>query len=113
MLHNINNTGGNAPVLTVAPVAAPGQSANLRPEWLRLPRPGTLHPVVPLTRSFLNSLILATEANGHRPPVKSICLRQRGAKRGVRLISYDSLMAYLNAHLEKGATSIDEKGAQQ
>ena len=29
------------------------------------------------------------------PPVKSVVLRKRGALRGIRLISYDSLMRYL------------------
>lgn len=103
------DTGGNAP-LTVAPIAALGQTADfanlgrigaqMRPEFLRLPKPGTLCPLTGLGRSYLNSLILPTDANGHRPPVASVCLRQRGAKRGVRLISWDSLSAYLFAHLE-------------
>lgn len=104
------NTGGNAP-LTVAPVAAPGQPASLtdnpgrigaqlRPEFLRLPKPGTLCPLTGLGRSYLNSLILPTDANGHRPPVASICLRKRGAKKGVRLLVYDSLASYLRAHME-------------
>jgi len=110
--------GGNAQH-TVAPIAAPGQTADftkldrigaqMRPEFLRLPKPGTLCPLTGLGRSYLNSLILPTEANGHRPPVKSVCLRQRGAKRGVRLISYDSLTAYLLAHLE-GTDATTEGG---
>ena len=98
MKKHLQTTAGDA--TTIAPAAAPGQSAILRPEFLRLPRGGTLCPVSGLTRSYLNSLILPTDANRHRPPVKSCCLRQRGAKKGVRLISYDSLMEYLRAHLE-------------
>ena len=105
------NTGGNAPFTTVAPIAAPGQPASLedtlakigaqmRPEFLRLPKPGTLCPMTGLGRSYMNSLILPTAANGHRPPVASVCLRQRGAKKGVRLVVYDSLISYLRAHLE-------------
>lgn len=78
--------------------------AMLRPEFLRLPKPGTLCPFSGLSRSYLNSLILGTEANGHRPLVKSICLRQRGAKRGVRLIVAEDLISFLRAHLETGAT---------
>ena len=115
------NTGGDAP-LTTAPIAAPGQTANLtdnlgrigaqmRPEFLRLPKPGTLCPLTGLGRSYLNSLILPTDANGHRPPVASVCLRQRGAKRGVRLISWDSLSAYLFARLE-GANAETESAKQ-
>ncbi len=99
MKPNIQRKAGNGQT-TVASIAAPGQSAQLRPEFLRLPKPGTLCPVSGLTRSYLNSLILPTEANGRRPPVKSVCLRQRGAKKGVRLISYEHLMAHLRAHLE-------------
>lgn len=109
-MSNIYNTGGDAP-LTIAPAAAPGKTANLtdnlgrigaqmRPEFLRLPKPGTLCPLTGLGRSYLNSLILPTEANGNRPPVASICLRQRNAKKGVRLVVYDSLVSHLRAHLE-------------
>lgn len=100
--------GGNAPALTVAPVAVPGQSANPRPEFLRLPKPGTLCPVTGLTRSFLNSLILPTADNQQRPPVKSVSLRQRGAQRGVRLIAFDSLLAYLHSHLDAGSQTDTE-----
>lgn len=34
-------------------------------------------------------------ANNGDPPVKSVVLRKRGALRGIRLISFDSLMAHL------------------
>lgn len=66
-----------------------------RPEFIRLPRPGTRCPYTGLTRSGLNNLILPCALNGHRPPVRSVCLRQRGAVRGTRLINYDSLLSYL------------------
>lgn len=72
----------------------------MRPEFLRLPKSGTLCPLTGLGRSFINGLILPTEENGHRPPVKSISLRKRGAQKGVRLVVYDSLMAHLHAHLD-------------
>ena len=103
-------TAGNGH--TVAPVAAPGQSA-LQPEFLRLPKPGRLCQLTGLSRSYLNALVLPTESNGHRPPVKSVCLRKKGAKTGVRLICVDSLRAYLTAHIESGAAITNEKGAQQ
>ena len=99
------NESGNG--YTVAPVAEPGQASanvqtpvNIPIEFMRLPQPGTRCPLTGLSRSYLNGLILPTEANGHKPPVRSCCLRQRGAKKGVRLISYDSLMAWLRSHLE-------------
>jgi hypothetical protein len=64
-------------------------------EFLRLPKPGSLCPICGLSRSFLNSLILPTEANGFKPPVKSFVLRKRGARTGVRLVSWESLRAYI------------------
>lgn len=66
------------------------------PEWIRLPKKGRC-PYTGLSRSSLSSLIIPCAANNHRPPVKSVCLRARGAARGIRLISYDSLMDYLNS----------------
>ena len=67
----------------------------LRPEFLRLPKAGSLCRVTGLSRSYLNSLILPVEANSFSPPVRSVCIRKRGARKGVRLISYDSLIAFL------------------
>jgi hypothetical protein len=78
---------------TSTPEAA--ASVPQRPEFIRLPKPGKRCPYTGLTRSGLNNLILPCDLNGHRPPVRSICLRQRGAVRGTRLICYDSLMSYL------------------
>lgn len=62
-----------------------------RPEFIRLPRSGHRCPWTGLSRATLNSLIL-----GERPPVKSCVLRSRGNIRGIRLISFESLLAYLN-----------------
>jgi hypothetical protein len=61
-------------------------SANIKPEWLRLPKPGTQCPWTGLSRSKLNELILPNEHNGFKPRVRSICLRNRGQIKGVRLI---------------------------
>ena len=94
---NDKNTAGNGQT-TVAPLAPAANGANLRPEFIRLPKPGTLCPITGLSRSYLNALILPSTVNGHRPPVRSICLRQRGAKTGVRLIDCASLLAFLNAN---------------
>jgi hypothetical protein len=73
-----------------------------RPEFLRLPSPGELCPHTGMSRSALNELILPTPRNGNKPPVKSFCLRQKGAKTGIRLVSYDSLTGYIRAHAEGG-----------
>lgn len=69
--------------------------ADVHPEWLRLPAPGTRCRFSGLSRSTLNELTIPGPANDGHPPVKSVVLRKRGALRGIRLISYDSLMGYL------------------
>jgi hypothetical protein len=69
---------------------------SLRPEWLRLPAPGSRCRFTGLSRSTLNELTIPGPANDGTPPVKSVVLRKRGALRGIRLISYDSLMRYLS-----------------
>jgi len=70
------------------------------PEFLRLPPPGVRCPFTGLSRSALNELILPTELNGFKPPVRSFCIRRRGARTGIRLIDYASLKAYIHAHAE-------------
>ena len=78
------------------PAPAPLVSADsLKPEWLRLPAPGSRCRFTGLSRSTLNELTIPGPANDGHPPVKSVVLRKRGAMRGIRLISYDSLMGYL------------------
>ena len=83
-----------APLRSTAPLP--------RPEFLRLPPPGELCPHTGMSRSALNELILPTPRNGNKPPVKSFCLRQKGAKTGIRLVSYDSLAGYIRARGEGG-----------
>lgn len=77
-------------------VATAGTPA-IRPEFIRLPKPGTLCPHTGLSRSMLNTLILPARCNNFRPPVRSISLRKLGSKNGVRLIQYSSLLAYLRS----------------
>lgn len=67
------------------------------PEWIRLPKKGRC-PYTQLSRATICRLILPSADNSHRPPVRSISLRARGAVRGTRLISYDSLMDYIRSH---------------
>lgn len=71
-----------------------GESA--KPEWLRLPAPGSRCRFTGLSRSTVNELTIPGPANDGTPPVKTVFFRKRGALRGIRLISYDSLMGYLN-----------------
>jgi hypothetical protein len=63
---------------------------NTRPEWLRIPEAIRLFGV---GRSKLYELI----GDGS---IRSTCLRKRGAVRGIRLISFDSLAS----HVENEAT---------
>jgi hypothetical protein len=67
------------------------------PEFIRLPKPGSRCAYTALSRSSLNELVLPCEANGFRPPVRSVVLKKRHAVRGIRLISYSSLIDYLNS----------------
>ena len=83
------------------PAAAANVAEPILPEWIRLPKPGTLCAWTGLSRAKLNELILPNSANNFKPPVRSICLRKRGATRGTRLILRESLMDYLRNHLEK------------
>ena len=80
--------------LTTVPLSEAAASASqvvlFQPEWLRLPKPGTLCIHSGLSRTVLYQLCKADK-------IKSTVLRQRGASRGIRLISYDSLMAYLGS----------------
>ena len=69
----------------------------VRPEFIRLPAPGSKCPWCGLSRSGLNDLILGTESNSFKPLVRSHVLRKRGARTGVRLIDFDSLMTFLRS----------------
>lgn len=79
------------------PESKPAQVANVRPEFIRLPKSGTLCPWTGLSRSKLNEIILPSPGNGFRPPVRSVSLRSRGQVKGVRLVCFDSLMGYLRS----------------
>lgn len=92
---------------TTAPVAAtPATVASQRdPEFIRLPKTGTLCPLSGLTRSKMNELVLPCPQNDHKPPVRSVVLRQRGAVKGVRLIVFKSLMDFLHAQATEGTAA--------
>jgi hypothetical protein len=63
-----------------------------------------------MSRAALNALILPTPANGNKPPVKSFCIRQRGARTGIRLISYQHLREFILAHAEGTAPDTETPG---
>ena len=85
-----NTSGGNT------------ATATNKPEWIRLPQPGSKCQFTGLSRSTLNELAVSSVANDYNPKVASTLLRKRGAMRGIRLINYDSLMAFLNSPNEEG-----------
>src|SRR5262249_42567609 len=91
-------------VSTADPVPPPANGAPSI-EFLRLPPPGRLCPYTGLSRSYLNLLILPCEQNAYKPPVKSFVLRKRGARKGVRIISYPSLRAHILANEQEGGNN--------
>ena len=64
-------------------------TADVIPEWIRLPQPGKADPLTGLRRNVLYDLINARA-------VRSVSLRKPGTIRGVRLIETRSLLAYLD-----------------
>jgi len=66
-----------------------------RPEWLRIPNAVRIFGI---SRTKLYELI-------SKRRIKSVSLRERGQVRGIRLLSYDSLMDYLDQQAEKDGTS--------
>ena len=64
--------------------------------WLRLPRPGSRCPVTNLSRSTLNELVRPCPRNGYAPPVEARLLKRLDSRRGVVLISRESLLRYLS-----------------
>ena len=75
------------------------------PVYIRLPKAGTLCPLSGLTRAMLNELILPTPRNHGQPPVKSFSQCQDGKQRGVRMIVWASLRAYLLKQQRAGGGS--------
>lgn len=68
------------------------QTKNVKPEWLRIP---DAIRVFGISRSCLYLLISENK-------IRSTCLRKRGATKGIRILSYDSLAEYVNKAAEAG-----------
>ena len=98
----MSDLSGRHPGHTTAPVAAPASVASTTSEreFLRLPKSGQC-PITGLTRTKLYDLISPSEANGFKPPVKSVSLRKPGQIKGTRLIVRQSLLDYLYGEVEK------------
>lgn len=91
MLYGVNHS--HPDIVGAVPVAAGTQNINNLPEWLRVPAACQRFGV---SRSWLYERI----GSGR---IKSTCLRERGKVKGIRLISRDSLAAFIEASLGGGA----------
>jgi hypothetical protein len=69
----------------------------IRPEFIRLPKPKTRCPYTGMSRSELYALTIPCAANDNRPPVPAKNRRKPGNLRGVWLIPYGALISYLHA----------------
>lgn len=113
MSHEHHATMPNEIKLVVGPLTAASHAKYVpvvHPETIRLPPPGSRCPWTGLSRSSLNELILPSEANGFKPPVQSHVLRKRGAKTGVRLVVFSSLLNFIRglpAGTEAPTTGVD------
>ena len=70
-------------------------SVKTQAEYMRVPPSGEHDPIFALKRSFLNLLILPCRENNWRPPVKSVVIKRKGSRKGVRLVEIVSLRAYI------------------
>jgi Helix-turn-helix domain len=73
--------------LAVFPIYTPSDSPPLRPEWLRVE---DAVRVFGISRSKLYQLF-------NERKIKTFCLRQRNKLKGVRLINFDSLHAFMES----------------
>jgi hypothetical protein len=69
----------------------------IRPEFIRLPAPNEFCPYTGMSRSVLYRLTVPCKANGCIPQVPAKPLRGRGKLRGIWLIPFDQLVAYIHA----------------
>jgi hypothetical protein len=78
------------------------QPAQHRVEFFRLPAPGKRDPFFGLSRGWYYKAHAAGE-------IRMVAVRQRGALRGVRLVAYDSVCAYIRraAHATVPASAGD------
>lgn len=79
---------------------APGLDPNKN--YIRLPSGKDLCPHTGLKRSYIYTLITASEKNEFKPPVDSVKLVSPGKTRGVRWVDLDSLKTYIRRHATSG-----------
>jgi hypothetical protein len=83
------------------PIPPNNDPAGHRVEFFRLPAPGKRDPFFGLSRGWYYKAAAAGE-------IKMVAVRQRNSLRGVRLVIYDSVVAYI--HRAAGAALPDESG---
>ncbi|MDP3073595.1 MAG: hypothetical protein Q8N18_25145 [Opitutaceae bacterium] len=69
----------------------------IHPEFIRLPKAKTLCPHTGMSRSSMANLTVPSKANDFRPAVPAKCLRRQGNVRGLWLVPFEALLAYLHA----------------
>jgi hypothetical protein len=67
----------------------------IRPIFIRLPKPGENCPYTGYSRTGLYNLTVPCKANGYKPEVPAKCDKKRGNTRGIWLINFDSLIAFI------------------
>ena len=77
-------------LLLMTTISNIGQDTSLKPEWVR---PAQVTQVFGIGRTKQYELIADKK-------IKSVSIRSRGATRGCRLISYDSVVAFIESHME-------------
>lgn len=118
--HAAGGTGQSSP--SPSPAAAGASTAtNGFPFQFRLPKAaprggrGEVDPFFGLNRSAWNGLLLPVEANQFRPPVKSVVVKKRGARRGLRLVLFSSAKEFfdrLAAEQASDAQPVASDGAE-
>ena len=88
--------GGNSipPASQAMSAASRGGDSTVQPHTFRIPRPKERDPFFGGARTFWLQLVLPSNANGGRPPVRSVVMKKRGTRRGTRFVLYASALAY-------------------
>jgi hypothetical protein len=90
----------NAALKSAYPALAP------YPITIRLPKTGQVDPWFGWSRTSWNQKILSSAANSKTPLIKSIVEKRRpGAKRGIRLILFDSARRYVEGLAREQTTT--------
>ena len=93
---------------SVAQTLQQNQAASHPVEFFRLPQPGKRDPFFGLSRGWYYKAHAAGE-------IRLVAIRQRGALRGVRLVAYDSVCAYIRraAQTTQAVSLLTNQGTAQ